>query len=175
MRSYAASGGPGTYPHPHELHPGYDPMDPSDFERTYQQRPVDLGYNRSYSPNPVAAIAASASVSEGWTHPLAVTNSDWIDSRVGQHAGIPWPPHRYLRFYERSEQCFSLNFSAKMQNCKKKALKITNLKPKSKVVIELFWTFWQVFFLLAFEFECENPNTHFCKSLTNNVNKIKTF
>ena len=119
MRSYAASGGPGTYPHPHELHPGYDPMDPSDFERTYQQRPVDLGYNRSYSPNPVAAIAASASVSEGWTHPLAVTNSDWIDSRVGQHAGIPWPPYRYLRFYERSEQCFSLNFSAKMQNCKK--------------------------------------------------------
>ena len=94
LRSYAASGASVTssYPHPHELHPGYDPMDPSDFERHYQQRPVDLGYNRSYSPNPVAAIAASAT--EGWSHPLAVTNSDWIDSRVGQHAGIPWPPHR---------------------------------------------------------------------------------
>ena len=41
-------------------------MDPAEFDR-YQQRPVDLGYNRSYSPNATAAAAAVAAASEGKT------------------------------------------------------------------------------------------------------------
>ncbi len=70
------------------------------FGRTYQQRPVDLGYNnRSYSPNSAAATTAAlaaASAESGWaTHPaLAVAATpEWIDARAGQHAatGLGWP------------------------------------------------------------------------------------
>ena len=88
----AAAAAAAAYHHPHELHPDYDALQASEFDR-YQQRPVDLGYNnRSYSPNAAAAVAAAAS--DVWpTHHLT---HGWIEERAGQHAtGLPWPPHSH--------------------------------------------------------------------------------